>query len=225
MVKVRVIAGLAVAVGCAALAMPAATRPSRPAPATATTRQVAPTPKPVVEPLDPSPAPIVAWQTDSQPDRGFAISYPKQWAPAAAQPDGDHVYYATQGAPAPLEMGQADVWLTVQVTADAQGCPDPLEGVDAGGVPAQIGGQDVRLRLVDPKARAVEPTWKAFASLDSDGHCYELWFVTLSRQTRARELATMKSILAEFKPLPAASPSPAPAATPTPLESPSPPAG
>ena len=215
-------AGLVVAGGCVALAIPAAApAPKRPVAATST-RQLAPTPKPVVEPLDPSPAPVVAWQTDTQPDHGFVISYPKQWAPATAGSDADHVYYATQGAPAPLEMGPADVWLTVQVTTDENGCPDPLQGVDAGSVPARIGDREVKLRLVDPQSKAVEPTWKAYASLEASGHCYDLWFVTLSRQTRARQLATMKSILAEFQPLPSPASSPAPDATPTPVESPTP---
>lgn len=171
--------------------------------------------------------PPAGWSSDAEPGRGFDLSYPPGWTPKAAATAGpDHVYYATAGAPAPLEMGPDDVWLTVQVQAPAKdgSCALELPGVDGGSVPARVAGKAVDLKLRDPEPHAVEPTWKAYAVTGDGRRCYVLWFVTLSRATRTRELGTMREILAGFVPTPEPAPSPAasPSAAPTPSPSASP---
>lgn len=203
--------------------------PSR-TPAAVSRRVVAPAPP---SPALPSPAPLPAitpspapagWTADPEPARGFDLSYPPGWAPKAAATAGpDHVYYATADAPAPLEMGPDDVWLTVQTEApDADGaCPVSLPGEDGGRLAVRVGGKAVALQLRDPRPGSVEPTWKAYAVTGDGRRCFVIWFVTLNEATRTRDLPTMRQILAEFMPTAAANPSPSPWAT-APSPSPSP---
>lgn len=171
------------------------------------------------------PTPPPTWTADAEPDRGYKLQYPPGWAPKAAATGGaDHAYYASQDAPAPLEMSHTDVWLTVQVEPLRQGdaCDTWLPGADGGSVPALLAGRPAQLKLRDPAPNAVEPTWKAYAATQAEGRCYTLWFVTLTKDTRTKALGTMLQILAGFSADPAAQPSPEP--SPIPIASPSPPA-
>jgi hypothetical protein len=121
-------------------------------------------------------------------------------------------------------MGPNDVWLTVQVQPPAAdgSCTVSLPGQDGGKVAAQMGGRSVDLELRDPPRDASEPTWKAYAVTGDGQRCYVLWFVTLTKETRTRELPTMKEILAKFAPSPRTVPSRAPSPPPPPPPSPSP---
>ncbi|HEX6488781.1 MAG TPA: hypothetical protein VF137_07925 [Candidatus Dormibacteraeota bacterium] len=176
-----------------------------------------PTPPPAV------PTPPPTWATASEPAGGFTIQYPPGWAPKAPATGGpDHAYFATQDAPAPLEMSQSDVWLTVQVQEGQTACDPKLPGDDGGSVPALLAGKSARLELRNPPRGASEPTWKAYAVAPDGTRCYVLWFVTLNPQTRAAALPTMLQILAGFTATPAPAPSPSPATSPTATPSPSP---
>lgn len=173
--------------------------------------RVAPPPGPGATPPPPALAPAI--RTYQSTALGFRLAYPANWVPAGAAAPGVEDF-STRGAGAPLEMAASDVWLTVDASRPPAACGAPPAGVKAGQVPVNLNGSPSSLQLIDPVPGSVEPTWKAFSSVAAGQRCYELWFVTLSAQTRALQLNTMRAIIASFEPL-----APAPAVPPPPSSS------